>query len=356
LLYIEHTKFRAAASAIDSFEKCIAQFPLRNNEEHAALVALARGRIDLHTGHIGRAIQRFETALDGTQWFGKIGTNQNDLLAAATISLAQALRAQNALYDTYRPTSWTEWLSIQKASSANSVRAWWLSRRARQMLIGELNDLEDLTIRNTDSLLEYPTLGDTLEGLSRISLERKLKRQREKDTRGPAQLFYDAYLGQNSLGWWRRSQGLSLLDGVIERARPQRDELLRIHAMLLRLQSTSPSNPRYRDLAYRVFNTVPAALRNYGMRLPIRLDNTPLTNSLRSAILAGPFIESNEPAGICTISAASGGASSPSIKLVFTCPGTATKNRSSEDSDINRVVNKLSDALFTEEISNGRTS
>lgn len=356
LLYIEQTKFEAAASAIDGFDKCIAQFPLRNNEEHAALVALARGRIDLHTGRIERAIARFETALDGTQWFGKIGTNQNDLIVGATISLAQALMAHNALLETRRPITWEEWLSNRKTTTSNSIRAWWLFRRARQMLINDLNDIEDLIIRNTDSLLEYPTFGDALQGLSRIALVRRFERQRIKDTRAPAQLFYDAYLAQSSLGWWHRKEGVALLDGIIDRARPQRDELLRVQAMLLRLTVTSPSTPLYRDLTYRVFNTVPAALRNHGLRLPVKFDDTPLTNSVRSTVLRGPFIESTSPGDLCTISAATGSLSPDAISLRFTCPGNAAKNRSTEDSDINQVVNKLSDALFTEEITNGRNS
>jgi tetratricopeptide (TPR) repeat protein len=356
LLYIEQTKFEAAASAIDNFEKCIAQFPLRNNEEHAALVALARGRVDLHTGRVERAIARFETALDGTQWFGKIGTNQNDLLVAATISLAQALTAQNAILTSRIPITWGEWLATKKTLSSNAVRAWWLLRRARQMLLNDLNDVEDLIIRNTDSLIEYPTFGDALYGLSRVALARRLEKQRVKDTRGPAQLFYDTYFAQSSLGWLHRSEGLKLLEGVTERARPQRDELLRVQAMLLRLGVASPSTPLYRDLAYRVFQTAPAALRNHGVKLPIRFDNTPLTSTVRNTILRGPFVESASGTGgdLCTISATQGSTSPDAISLRFTCPGNAAKNRSTEDSDINQVVNKLSDALFTEEITNGR--
>jgi hypothetical protein len=224
------------------------------------------------------------------------------------------------------------------------------------MLLNDLNDVEDLIIRNTDSLIEYPTFGDALYGLSRVALARRLDKQRVKDSRGPAQLFYDAYLAQSSLGWWHQKEGLALLEGVIDRARPQRDELLRVHAMLLRLSVTSPTSQLYRDLSYRVFHAVPAALRNHGIKLPIRFDPSPLTASVQAAILQGPFIEAQSGSELCTVSATQAASSPGAISLRFTCPGNPAKNRTTEDSDINQVVNKLSDALFTEEITNGRKS
>src|SRR3712207_9038468 len=46
LLYIDQLKFDSAAATIDGFQRCIAQYPLRNGEEHSALVSLARGRIE----------------------------------------------------------------------------------------------------------------------------------------------------------------------------------------------------------------------------------------------------------------------------------------------------------------------
>ena len=51
VLYIDQLNFKGAKRAIDSFESCVAQFPLRNGEEHRAFVQFARGRIDMHTGH-----------------------------------------------------------------------------------------------------------------------------------------------------------------------------------------------------------------------------------------------------------------------------------------------------------------
>ena len=177
-------------------------FPLKNNEEHVALESLARGRVDLHTGRVDRAIKRFEAALEGTQWFGKIGTNQNDMIVASLISLSQALSAKNNVLRTTVPLSWGEWYRNREEMASNSLRAWWLMRRARQMLLGELNQIEDLTIRNTDSLVEYPTLGDVLSGLSSAAFEARLARQLQTDPRPAAQVFYKAYAAQARRSWF----------------------------------------------------------------------------------------------------------------------------------------------------------
>jgi tetratricopeptide (TPR) repeat protein len=354
LLYIEQLKLDAAASAIDGFQRCMAQFPLRNGEEYSALVSLARGRIDLHSGHIDRAIGRFEAALEGTQWFGKIGTNQDDLIAAATLSLGQALLRKNSLLETYRPISWGEWYRIKEERLSNSFRSWWLLRRARQVLIDNLNDLEDISIRNTDSLLEYPTLGEALAGFSRSAVMRRIEKQRREDSRPQAQTFYSQYLAESSLGWWNRSEGASLLDSVIQVARPKYDELLKVQASIYRMKLLDSSSDRYHELAYRVLIANPAALRNHGLKLPVSLDASAAAKALRSTLISGPFEISNNSKAECSIRAASD--TDGKHRLVFSCRSVASKNKVAQDNDPNAVVNKLADSIFEEEISNGGNS
>lgn len=349
LLYIEQLKLDAARSTIDGFERCIAQFPLRNNEEHAALVHLARGRIALHNGVVDKAIEHFRNAMDGTQWFGKIGTNQNDLVVGATISLSQALLRQSHILGSTVSTSWNEWLQQRATRLSHSIESWWLMRRARQMLMGELNDIEDLQIRNTDSLLEYPTLGEVLSGLSSASLVRRLDRERKIDTRAPAKLFYDLYEAESGLGIWSSKNSLSTLDTVIERARPRYDELLRTHAILKRMETLPRNSLRYQELAYRVFLTAPAQLRNYGLPLPIRIDQQGISRPLKRAILQGPFIEAqggSEAFGqSCSVTTTQ--PANSRVGLSFSCPGQTAKNRTVEDSAPEIVVNKLSASLFS---------
>jgi tetratricopeptide (TPR) repeat protein len=351
LLYIEQLKTDAALSTMDAFQRCIAQFPLRNNEEHAALVNLARGRVDLHTGNVGRAIKRFETALQGTQWFGKIGTNQDDLVVAATISLAQALMRQNNLLRFHQAESWGEWFAQKETIASNSVRAWWLLRRARQILIEDLHDIEDLTIRNTDSLLEYPTLGEALAGLSSSALSRRIEGQRGKDARAIAGVFYDAYLAENERSWLFSGAANEKYESVMQRSREGFDTLLKIHTTLRRMSSLSPDSERYRELAYRVFYTAAPQLRNYGFQLPVVIDLGSDPHSLHAAVEAGPFREATGKGNLCSVTAAD--PTTPGkLALRFSCPGQSSKNRVVEGSTSAEVVNKLSDALFREEIRN----
>ncbi len=356
LLYVDQLKLEGAASAMDAFDRCIAQYPLRNNEEHVALESLARGRVDLHTGNVARAIRRFETALDGTQWFGKIGTNQNDLLVASTISLAQALRAEANILRATVPPSWAAWAESEKRIAANSLRAWWLMRRARQMLIGELKRIEDLTIRNTDSLLEYPTLGDVLAGLSGAAFGSRMSQQLAIDKRSAAQLFYRAYAAQANRGVFSRSESGRILDEVMLAARPGLDELLKIQVMCLRMEGLRESSERYRDLAYRVFYTAAPELRNRALRLPVRIDRASLDPRVSGLIEDGPFVDGGESGVLCSITGAPSPAGGAEIRASFSCPGNTSKNRVVGDVDPAAVVNKLSDALFREEIQNGGNS
>ena len=353
LLYVDQLKFASAAATMDSFDKAIAQFPLKNSEEHLALESLVRGRIDLHTGNLPRAIRRFEAALEGTQWFGKIGTNQDDLLVAATISLAQALRAQNNILRTTLPLTWSDWLSTRETIAANALRSWWLMRRARQMLIGDLKEIEDLMVRNTDSLLEYPTLGDVLSGISSAAFDTRMARQLGLDRRPGSQLFYKAYAAQAERGLLSTSSANEQLDEVIATARPRFDLLLQLHAMCLRLEGLKPSSERYRDLAYRIFYSAPAELRTHGLKLPVFIDTSTLPSSLPSLLEDGPFSSQPNSPALCVISGSPDEAQPSEIKVTFSCPGNASKNRIVGDVDPRAVVNKLSDALFSEEIRNG---
>lgn len=354
LLYVEQLKFDNAAAAMDTFDRCMAQHPLKNNEEHAALESLARGRIDLHTGRVDRAIKRFEAALEGTQWFGKIGTNQNDLIAASLISLSQALSAKNNIIRTTIPLTWREWFVAKEEISTNRIRAWWLMRRARQMLVDELKEIEDLTIRNTDSLIEYSTLGDVLSGLSSAALDGRLAKQLGIDRRPAAQNFYKAYAAQAELGWFGNAAANRSLEEVIQTSRPRFDDLLKTHATLLRMGSLSPDGEQYRDLAYRIFYTAPAELRNRGFKLPVRVDAANLPSSIPSLLIDGPFYPVTGGSSLCVIGASAPNGAAPSeIQLSFSCPGNPGKSRVVGDVEAGAVVNKLSNVLFREEVRNG---
>ena len=268
LMYIEQAKYPQAARTLDAFESCIAQYPLRNGEEHVALEHMARGRIDMHTGRIDSAIKHLEAALEDRQWFGKIGTSTEDLEAGALISLAQALRIKNATLSTTRVGSWLEQLNRVREISENRVRAWWLMRRARGILSEDLNHLEDLKIRNTDSMIEYSTFGDLLEGLSSKAFERRVGLEEERDRRAPAVLYYRAYRGQYLLAQGDAAAALRLFSAVLTEARPT-DSALQAHIIALTLGVYSPSESRYRQLAATLFTLARAHIRNAGLQLPV---------------------------------------------------------------------------------------
>ena len=82
--------------ALKDFEACFAQQPLRRDSEHRTLLALARGKIALHENDVDKALNLISQAAQDQQWFGKIGTNENDVKFAANVSLAQAYRAKAA--------------------------------------------------------------------------------------------------------------------------------------------------------------------------------------------------------------------------------------------------------------------
>jgi hypothetical protein len=87
------------------------------------------------------------------------------------------------------------------------------------------------------------------------------------------------------------------------------------------------------------------------MRLPVSFDSTGAPWGLRSKIESGPFLVVHGARAVCAIAAASD-ATLGKISLRFTCPGQANKNKTVEGTSTTEVVNKLSDALFREEIRN----
>ena len=161
------------------------------------------------------ALKQLESASERRQWFGKIGTNADDLRAATLISLAQGLRARNNILKTKIDPPIGEWLSDRKEIISNQIRSWWLFRRARQILAEDLSDFEDLYVRNTDSMIEYHTLGDALTGIPTKTLKEKIKKEEEADNRTNAHTYYKAYLAQNYLARWQRSEGLKVLDEAL---------------------------------------------------------------------------------------------------------------------------------------------
>ena len=272
---IEETKYQQAAQAIDGFESCVAQYPLRNGEEHRALVHLARGRIALHRGLMDEAIEHLESAQKRQQWFGKIGTSEGDLRVAVLTSLAQALTRKNNQEDFIQSSTLYQSFVRLRNHLYRKLRARWFFRRASQILSEDLNALEDIYVRNTDSMLEYPTLGEVLAFLPTVTLENRIALERAKDSRGDAALYYDILLADNYLQNGNTPGAKKLYQSIIRQAREPYDAALKLHASLQLMKTLSPSSEQYIALAKAVFVQNRSALFSYGLKLPVNLSQSP---------------------------------------------------------------------------------
>lgn len=273
-LQLEQLDTNAAKRAIDNFESCFAQYPLRNGEEHRALVHLARGRIALQNGQVPEAIEHLDEALNRQQWFGKIGTNVEDLQVAAMVSFAKALRARIAR-SRFRPfTDFTQKLEDTKQWALDSFQIWWLERKALQILTEKLNAGEDLYVRNTDSMIFYPSLGIALARLPYSILAERLSIESKEDARGPAQNYYDSYLAENYLRNKDSDGGLQRIREVRSRLRVPFDDALHVHLLLTEAQQLSPSSVRYATLLTQAFRLSRGEILNYGLSLPVNFTSS----------------------------------------------------------------------------------
>lgn len=287
LLYIEQINLQGAQKAMDNFESCIAQYPLRNGEEHRALVHLARGRIALWSGRPTEARQHLNEALERTQWFGKIGTNQDDLQAAAMTSLAAALSAESNILALEPVSSSAEWAGRLADRAVKRARAWWLNRRALQLLSSS-GDLEDLYVRNTDSMLEYPTLGSLFAKLPQRTFARVLDREHQGDDRVEAARYYRAWEAERLVQNGDLRAGLPMIGELVNSMRRGRDDLLKLHLLAVEARVLGETNAGYSVATREVFRLNRAAVRNYGLRLPVGMIS--LDPELRRALAQSPFM------------------------------------------------------------------
>lgn len=341
LLYIEQLNLSGATQAMNNFESCVAQYPLRNGEEHRALVKLARGRIALLSGHIGTALDALNDALARRQWFGKIGTNQEDLEAAILVSLAQANRAMANLLDQRATSGPLETLQHMLQSAKARLAAWWYRRRARQVLMGRLNDFEDLEIRNTDSLLEYPTLGELLRDIPSSHLSQRIGDMLVRDKRPEAAVVYRSYLAENLMAGGDRAKGIELFGNVMASLRPRFDDLLRVHLLLTRLEMLSPTSAEYQTIAGDIFSYARPELRSHGHRLPVVVEDP--SGELTSVLARSPFqpIDSSEADFIIKLQK-----TDDSWRMEFSSLRKNFATVRLQGTDLVEMVNKLSDEVF----------
>jgi tetratricopeptide (TPR) repeat protein len=287
---LERLDIDGASAAIDNFESCVAQFPLRNGEEHRALVHLIRGRIALYNGKVDSAIEHLRAALQRQQWFGRIGTDIEDLQAGALSSLAIAIRHKLKREKIISPSRETIGKTANRMWERLKLQteSWWLNRRVLQLLIDHLNYAEDIYSRNTDRLFNYSTLGSILTRLPTTTLERRLALIRNREDRGPAENYYLMYLAENRLYHGDTSQALQELRQLRRSLRKPADAAASLHIALTIAQHISTQQAEYDDLLLTAFTLNRMSIPSYGLRLPVNFSST--TGTTPEEVLNSAFL------------------------------------------------------------------
>ncbi len=274
LLYFEQLNLNGVKRAIKTFEECIAQYPLRNGEEHKALLAFTKGKVMELSGNPEKALKFYDIALKSRQWFGKIGTSQDDLEVALFAALSKSYEALYQRFKFKLSNNLFESYSHFESSIKFKVYSWWYKRQSRRMLIDVMKSFEDVNIRNTDSMLEYPTLGMIAGGISPTNLARRIDLERINDKRPEATTFYQSYLAESLINHGKVKDGIFLLDKTIPLTRDKYDLLLKSHLLSLRLKTVSFNSDDYLNLSSILFNQSPYIFRNYGFALPVTLSTS----------------------------------------------------------------------------------
>ena len=275
ILYIESLRLFAAERTLENFESCFAANSVRQDTEHKALLALAKGRVKLKSGYVDAALKYLDVAVKSTQWFGKIGTNENDLKFAALIANAEALKAKAVLLknDTFVPLK-GKFKNFFKIKTLK-IKAWWAGKRARELGIDELSNIEDLWIRHTDAMLEYPTFGRVLAGYPLGSLAKRLEALKKEDNRKVAWMYYELYFATALVSRGKTEQAKELLVSVINNFR-KIDGLVFTEAKLQYLLALEKERGWFSkldnenlELRKELFELLPSNLRQNGLALPV---------------------------------------------------------------------------------------
>jgi len=160
------------------------------------------------------------------------------------------------------------------------IRSRWLNRKARRIGFEDLDDLEDLFIRNTDSMIQYPTLGSLFDTYNTRSLRNRLRRMIKEDLRTPAHLLYRLYLASNLLHNGHDAEGIKLLEEILPKIRPY-ERLMRSEAIAKLLGAKENSAAWFTGLSdneivkvarlkAELFELLPSHLRFHNLQLPIR--------------------------------------------------------------------------------------
>lgn len=312
ILYTDEARFLLAERALSDFEACFAQQNLeRQDTEHRGLIALARGKIRLRMGQLDESLKQLSAALERQQWFGKIGTNENDVQFASLIALSQALRAEQAEIRDKDYDSLREKAEAYAMLPSLAIRTWWTERQARDLGVNGLEDLEDLSIRNTDTMLEYPTVGSVFTGFPVRSFKRRIDRMLESDSRPEAAKYYKLYLAQNLWAHGDATEAERIIREIRGQFRPidrlaqatalgTLIEVLERGASWFHRTTTAEADELVR-LREELYGLLPSELRYRDLSLPVRVSTSGPRNDLATAIHAHLRRRLSDPPGAATL-------------------------------------------------------
>ena len=299
-LYIDSLRLNAAERSLADFEACYAKNDQRLDTEHRSLIALARGRIQLRAGDVKSAGENLRKSIDRQQWFGKIGTNEDDVRLAALISIAQFYAAEAAVLRDRATHSLADKAANYLESKLREFQSTWYFRIARNQAIRDMSDFEDLYVRHTDTQLEYPTLGDAVAALPPATLAKRIERLKASDTRPEAAGYYDLYLAENYLRKGSNPQALELLSKNQQSLR-KIDGLARAENLALLIEAKRKDLGFWnrlvgnydsdQQLRISLFRLLPSHLRYADFRLPVK-DVSDAENKKQCPELK-EFVESN---------------------------------------------------------------
>jgi Tfp pilus assembly protein PilF len=348
ILMMEHSKLNRAEESMDSFESCVKQFTVKNDEEHRSLVSLARGRIALTRGDYKKAHEHLEQTLARGQWFGKIGTNVEDLQIGALQSFSENIAAKKNGLSFRVPETLLEYPKRLQESLKLSVLEWWTLRKAR-LLFQKMNNMEDIYIRHSDSIIDYPHLGTLLASFPTASLKKRLAQIQKSDDRTLASIYYDAYIAENLIAHGDYQEGNSLLKTCIQKIisanREDFDSRLLNHLYLVQASTLFSQSAEYLRSSESAFRISPASLKNYGIKLPVKSNAKGIENSgyLKKA---GFLVHSNDDS-LFSIDLQKNN-DVYVIKFISNSPDI--QSIEVKGSNLPALLNRLSEAVFTPDV------
>ena len=280
ILYTDQLRLFQAEQILSDFEACYALKPERKDSEHRTILALARSKIKLLANDLDAARQLGVIAADDQQWFGKIGTNENDVKFAswATLAITEKMSA-NALRDKVNGST-IENMQDFFAAKRSEINSWWLNRKAKIFAVTNLDDFEDLFIRHTDTMITYPMLGEVLSQLDYTSLKRRLDRLRSSDQRPGAKNYYDFYEAKKLASDGSYDKAIEILDEILN-VLPEHERLLKAEVLATLLNAKLGKGFFFQrtrlikensEKILELYRMLPSYLRLYDLPLPVTIE------------------------------------------------------------------------------------